>query len=275
MKNIYKDLELPNLFEKTEDSIWTDSHISKQLLQAHLDPLFEGATRPLSFVEESISWIEKTIPPPHYRKLVDIGCGPGIYAEYFSQAGYDVCGVDFSASSINYAKTSSFTKQLNIEYRHLDYLVFDDKQTFDFATMIYCDYGALSKDNRKRLLNNIYQALKPNSCFLLDVFSLQKLKKFKEFNVWNSYPQGGFWSNHSHFTIQQNKQFENEISLEHTLIIEKEKVRNIYLWSQYFTKELIMQELNEAGFEIIEVYSDITGKPYSNESETIAVLARK
>lgn len=43
-------LEKPLIYRKTCVPFWEDTHISKGMLQAHLDPLFEGASRRLDFV---------------------------------------------------------------------------------------------------------------------------------------------------------------------------------------------------------------------------------
>lgn len=67
---------------------------------------------------------------------------------------------------------------------------------FDFATFIYCDYGALSTEDRGLILQKIYTALKPGGKLLLDVFSMQKYKRFKEYRVWQWHEHGGFWRSH-------------------------------------------------------------------------------
>ena len=71
----------PLLYERTESVFWDDDHISAQLLQAHLDPSFEGASRPHAFIERSAEWIGRTVPPEIYPALLDLGCGPGLYCK--------------------------------------------------------------------------------------------------------------------------------------------------------------------------------------------------
>ena len=51
LNKIFQSLEKPLLYQKTEGEFWNDKHISKQMLKAHLDPEFEGASRKLSFIE--------------------------------------------------------------------------------------------------------------------------------------------------------------------------------------------------------------------------------
>ena len=74
---ISKMLERPQLFQETKVPFWNDKYISKQMLKAHLDPDFNGASRKLPFIESSVNWIKETIPPADYAALLDLGCGPG------------------------------------------------------------------------------------------------------------------------------------------------------------------------------------------------------
>lgn len=66
------------------------------MLKAHLNPDLESATRKLDFLEQSANWISDTLPPSSYKRLLDLGCGPGIYAEFFDAKGYQVTGLDIS-----------------------------------------------------------------------------------------------------------------------------------------------------------------------------------
>lgn len=184
MFKIIKDaLETPKIYTQTETAFWNDDHISKQMLKAHLDPEVEGASRKLKFIEKSVEWISEVVPSEKYLSLLDVGCGPGIYAERFTHQGYYVTGIDFSIRSIKYAKESARKKNLPIIYHYEDYLKIKLNKEYDFAVMIYCDYGALSSLNRKVLLNKIYQHLKDGGKFLFDVFSMWKYNDFQGYGT--------------------------------------------------------------------------------------------
>ena len=174
LDRISKSLEKPPIYTKAKAAFWNDEHISKQMLKAHLDPEFEGASRKLKFIQESVIWIKESISPVKYPQLLDIGCGPGIYAEKFSKEGYQVTGIDYSKRSIDYAQQSASKQNLDITYLYENYLDMDLKKVFDFATMIYCDYGALSTSDRKTIMRKVYNHLKSGGKFLLDVFSMEK-----------------------------------------------------------------------------------------------------
>lgn len=52
-KSLIPILERPPLYTKTAVPFWDDEHISKQMLIAHLDPGFEGASRKFAFIDKS------------------------------------------------------------------------------------------------------------------------------------------------------------------------------------------------------------------------------
>lgn len=270
-----KFLEKPALYEKTKTAFWDDEHISKQMLSAHLDPLFEGASRKRAFIEASADWIKSIVPPSDHPFLLDIGCGPGIYAELFTKAGYSVTGVDFSRRSVEYACRSAKKQNLDITYLYQDYLYLDVDKKFDLCTMIYCDYGALSETDRQIVMEKVYQNLNPGGNFLLDVFSAEKFSCFEERQIWENCCRGGFWSEDAYAALFGFYKYADHVTLDQTVVISDLKTEVYYLWNTYFTKDLLMKEAEQAGFKTIEVYSDVCGAPYSEHSHTIAVLLEK
>ncbi|MGL5434253.1 MAG: class I SAM-dependent methyltransferase [Lachnospiraceae bacterium] len=275
LNNLMKHLAKPELYTKTEGAFWDDEHISAQMLKAHLDPDFEGATRKTEFIEKSAKWINEILSPLQYPQLLDIGCGPGIYAERFAQSGYQVTGIDFSQRSITHAQQSALQQTLNITYLYQNYLNMDLNQAFDCAVMIYCDYGALSQSDRKTLMDIIYRHLKPGGKILLDVFSVAWYKNFQEQQTWQLCHQGGFWHKNQYLALQATHKYPNNITLEQTTIITEDQEKTYYLWNTCYKKETLLTEAEAAGFKLCNIYGDLAGANYNVHSPTIAILLEK
>ncbi len=274
-KSLISILEKPPLYTKTAIPFWDDEHISQQMLKAHLDPDFEGASRKHQFIEASVRWIKEMTPASGYRRLLDIGCGPGIYAEKFWREGYQVTGLDFSRRSIDYAIRSAKEKNADITYLCQDYLKLELEQSFDFATMIYCDYGALSTADRKILMRRVYDHLRPGGRFLFDVFSTVKYERWEEAQTWEICENGGFWEKEPYAAFHGRYRYPENATLEHTAVISEQAVRNYYLWNTYFTQEALAQEAAGAGFRVCGLFGDVSGSSDRNESPTIAILLEK
>lgn len=269
--DLMQQLQKPEKFKQPDKMFWKDPHIAKYLLEAHLDPNNEGASRNTYFIDQSVDFIKKIAIKKGDQKIIDYGCGPGLYCERLAKRGYDVTGVDFSENSIQYAKE----KGLDIKYRNENYLNLTDENQYEFATLIYCDYGALAPNDRKQLLQNIWRSLQKGGRFLLDVFTEQKYNVFSEGNSWYLRDKGGFWSPEVYIELNQNLKYDGFTSLEQTTIITKQKIETYYIWNQYFTKEMILAELEEAGFTLISIYNDVTGEEYLEGNDTIALLLEK
>ena len=109
-------LRKPAPYERTDDLFWSDPHISTQLLKAHLDERNPLASRSPEFIEQSVAWIESCAPQVTHPRILDLGCGPGLYATRLARRGYSVTGIDVSPASLAYAKSCSEAEGLDIEY---------------------------------------------------------------------------------------------------------------------------------------------------------------
>lgn len=274
-EKLKKLLTPPALYEKTTTAFWNDTHISKQMLKAHLNPNIEGASRTKKFIDESVAWIHQMIPPTSNPLLLDVGCGPGIYAEKFARLGYQVTGIDFSKRSIEYGRSSAKKQNLPINYLYEDYLQIHLQKEYDLITIIYCDYGALTKNERSILLKKLYHHLKPTKKMLLDVFSTKKFIDFKEIQTWQSYPEGGFWNRAPHIALHRYCKYHDNVTLEQTTIFTEQTMATYNLWTTYFTMHSLIKEVTDAGFKVCNVYGDVKGTPYEDNQTTLAILVEK
>lgn len=263
----------PEPYESGEKLFWDDEHISQGMLEAHLDQEFEGATRNFVFVFRSVKWIA-SLQHQTEPKLIDLGCGPGIYAQQFHLNGFKVTGIDFSRRSIQYAKDEAQRLGLAIEYRYMNYLTLDYEEEFDVATLIYCDYGVLPPNDRRELLKRVRKALKPGGMFIFDAFTPVNYANFKEERK-TAYRDEGFWTASPHVLIQSNVRYESDTFLEQYLVLTEHDIKRYNIWNQAFTQESLAQELIDAGFKELDVYANVAGDDFTPQSDTICFVAHK
>lgn len=276
LDKIFQYLKRPKLYEESTAKFWDDEHISKRMLKAHLDPALEAASRRHSFIDSSVGWISRLAPCKDYKKLLDLGCGPGLYAERLAEKGYLLTAIDFSQRSIEYAKQKAEEKGYNIEYIYQDYLDIGYRDEFDLITLIYCDFGVLSHVQREMLSKKIYEALKSGGKFIFDVFTPKNYEGKTENNTWYLNEGGGFWAPDAHICIEAHYIYEENIRLNQYVIIDKEGKINAYrIWDHYYTKDTIAEELKKVGFKNIQVFSDVTGNSYDMKSKTMCIVVEK
>ena len=245
------------------------------MLDAHLNPDVDASSRKHEFVDKSVEWIAMTAPPSQYEFLLDLGCGPGLYAERFNRAGYAVTGIDFSIRSIRYAEVQAVLEKSDIEYIYQDYLTIDYAEQFDVITLIYCDYAVFSAADRKVLLGKVFRALKPGGKFIFDVFT-HKMRK-TESQSWYYSEHGGLFSNRPHICLESVYQYDNDdkTELRQAVVITGESVQCYNIWDHFFSKDEIVEEVMPVGFSAFEVYGDVAGKKYTDSCEEICVVLTK
>ncbi len=280
MDNIISQLsklkQRPAPFEPGEPLFWNDPHISTQMLKVHLDPNMDAASRKTETIDRSVQWIIETLALKSDNAILDLGCGPGLYASRFALSGLQVTGVDYSRSSIDYARQYASENNLNIQYRYQNYLELDDENLYDAVFLIYGDFCPLGPQQRSTLLNNVYRALKPGGRFVLDVTTREHRKKHGNNNGWYA-AESGFWKPVPHLVLEEGFDYpEQSIWLDQYTVIEGNGKVSVYRnWFQDYTPETITEELTQGVFSVESLWGDLTGIPYSPGSEWIGLIANK
>ena len=276
VNQLLKLSQKPELFERSETSFWDDPHISKKMLEAHLNPDWNAASRKTSIIDKSVEWLNEEIFLNKDLKILDLGCGPGLYSSRLAELGYSITGIDYSRRSIDYAEDKARKNNLDIKYIYQNYLTIDFESEFDVIMLIFCDLGALTNKERDILLAKIYKALKPGGTFIFDIFTDKNRKRDDLARSWEI-KENGFWSERPYLAITESFLYpEADTFLDQTLVItEGEEIKIYRLFNHFYTKENLNDLLSEFGFKNHSYYSDSTGNSFSKESETIAVVTEK
>jgi 2-polyprenyl-3-methyl-5-hydroxy-6-metoxy-1,4-benzoquinol methylase len=106
----------------TARELWTDDHTSAQMLSFHLNGEIDLSSRRSDFIDESVLWMENRFRLPGSSRIIDFGCGPGLYTSRFARLGAEVFGIDFSSRSIEHARKQASRENLDVTYFEADYL---------------------------------------------------------------------------------------------------------------------------------------------------------
>ena len=252
----------PEIYVKGSSFMWTDEHISKQLLNIHLNPEIDLASRKLSTITKTANWILNTQKKKGKLNILDLGCGPGLYSEIFAKKGHNVTAIDISKHSIEYAKKSAIDQKLNITYRNANYLNIDlEEEKFDLVVLIYTDFGVLNPKERDDLLNLIYKVLKKGGTFIFDVLKDNELEKRISPKNWEAV-NSGFWSVSPYIALSESFLYESDkvILFQHTIIDSEDKIETYRFWTHFFSQDDILQILKPHEFTNIRFREDILPK---------------
>jgi len=270
-----QDTRPPPFSAYTAESLWTDPHVAQQMLAFHLDPIENLASRNHAFIERSIQWLNETFNLSSGTRVLDLGCGPGLYANGLAELGASVTGVDFSKSSLTHARSAAESRNLEVTYLQGNYLDLELEGSFDLILLIFGDLCPLGPDQRRSLLDNVKRWLSPGGHFLFDVSNSALFESIEESATYEAAPQGGFWSPDPYFLFTHRFKYQFDMAyLDRYVIIEANRNREIFNWMQCYDPDGLGAELRGAGWEVEEILGNVAGDPWDPDADFFAVVAQ-
>lgn len=257
--DIISQSEKPELYATGTSFMWTDKHISKQLLDIHLNVDTDLASRKKSTIVKTVNWILETQKEKGKLNILDLGCGPGLYAEMFAEKGHSVTGVDISKNSIDYARKSAKDKELNVNYINGNYLEINiEPEEYDLIVLIYTDLGVLIPSERENLLRMIYCALKKGGTFIFDVLNDKNIENKVSPKIWEA-NKSGFWRGSPYLALSESYLYQEEkvILFQHNIIDTYENIETYRFWTHFFSKNDVCKMLESNNFIDIHFREDI------------------
>lgn len=264
----------PELYEKSTDKFWDDPYISEQLLKMHLNSDIEAASKTKATLEAEANFIINYTNMNSNKTVIDLGCGPGLYIKEFAKTGANITGVDISDNSLQYARETIERNYPNTKFEKMNYLSLDYKEAFDIATLIFYDFCVLSETEQSILITKVYDALKKEGIFVLDVVTENRKP---ELGSRISVQESGLWSSEPYVEILNTFMYDNPKieGQQYTIIDEEGSVKIIRFYNRLFSLDEITTLFNKHNFEIEKVYKNLKGDRRDPYSETFGIFARK
>lgn len=83
---------------------WHEEEFSRRMLAEHLTQGHDLASRRVETIERQVAYLDGALMGGRAGRILDLGCGPGLYASRLARMGHRVVGVDFGPASIEYAR---------------------------------------------------------------------------------------------------------------------------------------------------------------------------
>jgi 2-polyprenyl-3-methyl-5-hydroxy-6-metoxy-1,4-benzoquinol methylase len=269
---------VPQPWVEGEKIPWNDPDFSQRMLQEHLSQEHDAASRRLRTIDDQVEWIHTRILGSTSGRVLDLGCGPGLYTSRLARLGHTCTGIDFSPASIAYAREHAKTEQLPCDYIQMDIREADYGEGFDLVMLIFGEFNVFKPADARNILAKAARALKSGACLLLEAFNFPAVKEMvAQGKNWYS-AQSGLFSDKPHICLIEN--FWNDelnVATERYYIIDAEN-GNVHLQAastQAYTDQEYRDLLTEAGFVEIVSYLSLGMKDSQEPSDFIAIVACK
>lgn len=270
----------PRPFAGSRRSFWSDPFVSEHLLNAHLDPDTDDASRRpgerAAAVDRILAFADRNGAGPP-GSMLDLGCGPGLYAIEFARAGYSVTGVDFSPVSIEHARESARKEAVPATFELADIRTADFGTEYSLASIIYGEFCTFSQTERTRLLERVHAALRPGGVLVLDAFTAAYAHRNRVANDWYVGGRNGFWANRDHLVLELVHHYPaaNASLARYVVVLANGTYRLFDVWWRHFTREELVAALEAAGFSVVELLGSLSGDPLSVDGEWLAAFCVK
>ncbi|SCY69923.1 class I SAM-dependent methyltransferase [Desulfoluna spongiiphila] len=268
IKQLIDASKKPELYAPATATMWDDPYIGTRLLETHLNQATDLASRKEGTIAATVEWILGQVPGKTLR-ILDLGCGPGLYCDKLARLGHRLTGMDISATSIRYAKKTARNNGLDITYLNRNYLELDHENRYDLIVMIFCDFGVLTPPQQNRLLKNVHRALVPGGRFVFDVMNKGYLTTLPG-PQWEVADKG-FWRDSPYLALSQAFCYEAQGVLlnQHLVLDEADTVESYRFWAHTFSHEGMRRLLSAQGFRNISCHDGLLPDSDANRSRDV------
>lgn len=248
---------------------WDDPEFSKRVLKEHLSQQSSAASKQMRVIQKECAWIFNSLMKNQPGKILDLGCGPGLYTEIFAQKRNFCVGIDFAPAAIEYAKKHA-TK--NCAYILGDIRTMDYGEGFDAVVYLFGAINLLPSEDAKKVLRKAYQALKPGGIFLVESSSIESVDQIgNQPSMWYS-AEDGLFSTKPHLCLMESFWDESSnTATERYYIVDGEsgQVEHHCASTKGYEEDELEHNLLDVGFRNIRFFENLTGEnPSEDEFST-------
>lgn len=256
---------------------WWKTVFDQRYLDTYLADFTPERTR------QEVDFIAKAAQLQPADAILDLACGHGRHAIELAKRGFShVTGLDYSEPFIKKAKADAEQAKASVRFLRGDMKELPFKREFDTVLLLFTAFGYFDDASNKAVLRQIQKALKPNGRFLIDVVSGEIVQERfgregvrDESNGQLSIPRqaemGGTVIDEIEWFDEQN-----QIVHTHRAWEDNGEKKEYDYWLHVYTMPQYQKMLEEAGFNILQVWGDHKGAPHrsAGTSRTI-ILAKK
>jgi SAM-dependent methyltransferase len=264
---------------------WDDPDFSERMLREHLDQSHGAASRRRVEILRLVDWLWDKLALRAGSRILDVTCGPGLYAVEFARRGCTVYGIDFSPASIRYARQSAaeagLAERCTFELR--DVRTMDvPPGSFDAALFIYGQLAVFTPQEAADLLRRCAAALRPPTAaggggrLAVELLDFERIDK-TDSNWWYT-DNKGLWGDFPFLHLGERYwDAEHSLSFEqfHLLNLETGELREYTVSDQAYPTPAMVAMLRQAGFGRVDVFPNWGGTELYDSKEWVVYLAER
>ena len=257
---------------------WHDPEFSKRMLAEHLTQRHDRASRRFETIDAHVEWIHEHVLDGRAAKVLDLGCGPGLYTSRLARLGHHCVGIDYSPASIAYAEDEARKDKLLCEYTCEDIREAQFGEGFDLVMLINGEFNTLRPAEAEAVLRKTRSALADGGAFLLESHTFEAVQAIRTRpSFWYS-AERGLFSDRPHLYLQEHSwDLATNTATVRYFIVDAATgdVATYATTQQAYSDAEYRALLVDCGFSQLEFVAALTGANGETQDGLIAIVARK
>ena len=265
----------PQPWAEGEKIPWNDLDFSNRMLKEHLSQKHDAASRRIPTIKRHVDWIHNFVLDGKPSRILDLGCGPGLYSARLSALGHVCHGIDFGPASIEYAVKHA---PENCSYTLGDIRTTDFGSGYDLVMFIFGEFNVFKPDDARLILSKAYAALEPGGKILLEPHTFDAVYELgNQPATWYS-AENELFAEKPHLCLMESFWDEEQsVAIERYIIVDAASgdVTRYSSSTQAYAEEGFREMLQKAGFLKVELYQSLSGKVNPTQRELFVLVAHK
>jgi SAM-dependent methyltransferase len=246
------------------------------MLKEHLSQAHDAASRRFEIIDRQVDWIHTDLLARRPTSIIDLGCGPGFYAERLARLGHSIHGIDYSPASIEYAISTAQRDRLTCTYICQDIRQAEFPHGMGLVMLIYGEFNVFRPVDAGLILAKAWQVLESGGSLLLEPHPYQMVQQLGERPAsWYS-STGGLFSELPHVVLQENfwEAAHHATTICYYLIDAiSGQVTQVAQSLQAYQDDEYLSLLSAYGFGVIQILPGLLG--VGSQNDLIAITTRK
>ncbi len=217
--------------------------------------------------EVEIAWILAHAARPSGARVLDAPCGFGRHSVLLARRGFDVTGVDLSATELERARHRGAAAGVTLRLVQQDMRDMDFSTEFDLALNLFSSIGYFSDDEDRLLLDRFCTGLRPGGVFVLDTRNRDHVVRHYEAEETFALPDG-------RVRIRNRIDFATSRVHGQWWLEEGDRYLGETVLRLYSAHELYRM-LRPERWSKVELFGDLAGHPFGIDSPRLVLVATK
>ena len=269
---------LPEPWSEGDNIPWHDPGFSQRMLQEHLSQDHDAASRRFEKIDQHVAWIDGRLLSGKPTRVLDLGCGPGLYTSRLARLGHRCLGIDYSPASIAYAVEQAKEESLACTYLRQDIRRAEYGTGFGLVMLIFGELNVFRPADARTILRKAHRALVSDGLLLLEPHTFAAVRRIGERpSSWYA-ARTGLFSAQPHLCLEEHFWDASHSAATTRFFIVDAATGEVTRHAQSFqayTDAEYRTTLNEGGFDDLAFFPSLTGMEDESQADLMAIVARK